>query len=59
LRSSSTGLSHLNLGIPTRRLPSGFCRVSFLQVSSPCILKRCPSHPDFPNFITLAMSTSL
>ena len=47
-RSSSTDSSHLNFGFPTRRVPSGLGRVSFLQGSSSCILNSCPSHLNFP-----------
>jgi hypothetical protein len=32
--------------------------VSFLQGSSSCILKRYPSHPGLPIFITLTISSS-
>ena len=47
-RSSSTDSRHLSLCFPTRRVPSGLNRVSFLQGFSSCILKRCPSHLNLP-----------
>jgi hypothetical protein len=50
-RSSSAGSSHLNLGFPTRRVPSD------LRTVSSCILKRCPSRLSLPIFITLTMSS--
>jgi len=49
-RSSSTDSNHLNSGFPTRRVPSGLSRVSFLQGSSSCTLQRCPSHLILTNF---------
>ena len=53
--SSSPDSSHLNLGLPTRRLPFALRTVRFLQGSSSCILKRCPSHLNLPIFITLVV----
>ena len=51
VRSSSTDFSQLNLGFPTRRVPSGLSRVSFLKGSSSCILQRRPSHLNIlPNY---------
>ena len=58
-RSSSTDSSHLNLGFPTHRVPSGLSIVSFLHGSSSWILKMCISHLNLPIFITLSMSCSL
>jgi hypothetical protein len=58
-RSSSTDSSHLNLGFPTCQVPSGLSRVSPVQISSSCILKRCPSNLRCHIFITLTMSSSL
>jgi hypothetical protein len=58
-RSSSTDVSHLNLGFPTRRVPSGLISVSFPQGSSSCTLNRCPSHVNRPVLVTLTMSSSL
>jgi hypothetical protein len=49
-RSSSTDSSHLTLGFPTHRVPSGLRTVSFLQGSSSCILQRCPSHSQYSCF---------
>jgi len=57
-RSSSTDSGHLNLGVPTRRMPCGLRTESSQQGSSSCILKSCPSHLRLPIFITLTMSTS-
>jgi hypothetical protein len=45
----------LQLGFPTRRVPSGLRTVSFQQGSSSCMLKSCPSHLDAPIFSTLTM----
>jgi hypothetical protein len=39
-------------------VPSGLYRVSVLQTSSPCIIKRCPSNPSLRNLITMTMSNS-
>jgi hypothetical protein len=47
-RSSSTDSSHLNFGFPTRRVPSGLRRVSLLQGSSSCLLKRWITHLNIP-----------
>jgi hypothetical protein len=33
-------------------VPPGLRRVRFLQGSSSCILKRCPSHLNFPIFFS-------
>jgi hypothetical protein len=55
LRSVSTDSSHLALGFPTRRVPSGLCNVNCLQGSSCCILKRRPSHLSLPVLITLTV----
>ena len=52
-RSPSTDSVHLSLGFPTGRVPSGLNRVSFLQGSSSCTLKRLPSDPILRIFITL------
>jgi len=56
-RSSSTESSHLNLRFPTRRVLSGLSTVSFLQGSSYCILKSCPSHLTLP-IVTFTTSSS-
>jgi hypothetical protein len=50
-RSSSTESSHLIAGLPTRWVPSGLCRVNFLQGFCSCILKKCPSHHNHPTLI--------
>jgi hypothetical protein len=50
---SSTESSHLMADLRTRRVPSGLCRVNFLQGFCSCILKSCPSHLNRPTFITL------
>ena len=40
-------------------MPSGLSIVSFLQGSSSCILKSCPSHLSLPIFITLTVSSKV
>ena len=57
-RSSSSDSLHLTLGIPTRRVPSGLRRLSFMLWPSYWILKRCPSHCNLPIFITLTVCSS-
>jgi hypothetical protein len=54
-RSSPTDSGHLNLGFPTRRVPSVSRSVSFLEGSSSCILKSFPSHFVLPIFIILTI----
>jgi hypothetical protein len=57
-RSPLTDSRHLNLAFPIGRVSSGLSRVSFLQGSNSCILKRCPSILILPIFITSNMSSS-
>ena len=52
-KSSSTDSSHLNFGLPTRRVPSGFWSVNILHGSWSFILKICPNHLILPNLIIL------
>ena len=58
-RPSSTDASHLNLGFPKRRVPSGLISVSFPQGSSSCTLNTCRSHFNRPIFVTVTMPSSL
>jgi hypothetical protein len=46
---SSKELSHLTAGLPTCQVPSGLCRVNFLQGFCSCILKNesQPSQPPY------------
>ena len=48
--SSPTDSGLLNLGFPTCPFSPGLRRVSFLQGSISCLLKRCPSHLKIPIF---------
>jgi len=54
--SSSTDSNYSNLCFPTRGVLSGLKVVNFLQGSSSCILKRCPSHLSLCTFIILTTS---
>jgi hypothetical protein len=58
-RSSAIECSHPTASLPTRRVPSGLCRVNFLQGSCSCVLKRCPSHLSRPTLIIFTISGSL
>ena len=49
-------LKPLNLGFHIRQVPSGLRSVSFLQLSSSWILKRCTNHLNLAIFITLTVS---
>jgi hypothetical protein len=53
---SSTESSHLTADLPTGQVPSGLCRVNFLQRFCFCILRSCPNSLHRHNLITYAIS---
>jgi hypothetical protein len=55
-KPSSAESRHLTAGLPTRRVPSGLCRVNSLQGLCSCVLSSCPSHL---NRLTLPLSLHL